>query len=52
MKLLLIWLLGVPVLVASMVLARELPGKAHRVTHSTTASMQMVSSQVDLDHMA
>ncbi len=52
MKLLLIWLLGVPVLVASMVLARELPGKTHRVNHSSTASVQMVSTQVDLHDVA
>jgi hypothetical protein len=51
MKLLLIWLFGVPVLVASMVLARELPGKAQRAQH-TVASVQMASSQVDLDHVA
>ncbi|MEO6186221.1 MAG: hypothetical protein ABIP38_01475 [Steroidobacteraceae bacterium] len=52
MKLLLIWLLGVPVLVATMVLARELPGKAHRASHSSTASVQRVSSQVDFHYVA
>lgn len=51
MKLLLLWLLGVPVLVASMVLARQLPAKSHRATHASI-SVQMVSSQVDLYHVA
>jgi len=52
MKLLLLWLLGVPVLVASMVLASQLPAKSHRATHASTASVQMASSQVDLHYMA
>lgn len=52
MKLLLIWLLGVPALVASMVLARDLPGKSHHVTNSSTASVQTDSSQVDLHYVA
>jgi hypothetical protein len=52
MKLLLIWLLGVPVLVASMVLVRGLPGKTHRVMQSSTVSAQPVSGQVDFDHVA
>ena len=52
MKLLLMWLLGVPVLVASMVLVRELPAKTHRVTQSSTVVAQVDSGKLDFHHVA
>ena len=52
MKLLLIWLLGVPALVVSMVVARELPTKSHRVMQTSTVAVHSASGHVDFHHVA
>ncbi len=51
MKLLLMWLLGVPLLVVSMVIARSLAAD-HRVVKSQQVSVQECSRQEDLHDMA
>jgi hypothetical protein len=51
MKLLLIWLLGVPLLVISMVLAQSLAA-GQRVVKSQQVSVQQCSRQEDLHDMS
>jgi hypothetical protein len=48
MKLFLMWLLGVPLLVASMVMAQSMAEESQRVAKSGRISQQLCSPQVDL----
>jgi hypothetical protein len=50
MKLVLIWLLGVPMLVTSMVLAQSLAAE-QRVANNNTVETRHCSGHDDLDHM-